>query len=54
MVHVEVVRQGLLQPFLHLTQSPILDFQCMAFAAFSSFSLYQANKSRLVKECALA
>jgi hypothetical protein len=54
MVHVEVVRQGLLQPFLHLTQSPILDFPCMAFAAFSSFSLYQANKSRLVKECALA
>ena len=43
-----------MQPFLHLAQSPILDFQRTAGAAFSSFSLNQANKSRLVKEGALA
>ncbi len=51
---IRIVQEGLLAPFVRLAQSPLLDYQRTAAAAFSSFSLNEENKMRMVREGALS
>jgi len=52
--HTPPLHPSHLQPFIVLAQSSILDYQRTAAAAFSSFSLNEENKMKLVREGGLA